>query len=1075
MPDVPPVFVLGMHRGGTTVVSQILVALGLDLGVGKGLVGATRSNRYGHYEVRKITDLNEEMLRSLGRSWLSPQVDPVLVAALAEGTFRERALEILSNQFGDKPWFLKDPRLSLLLPFWREVLPTQPVVVGVTRSPAAIAKSLSIRDGLPEGFSQKLTNAYLHSMVDGSQGLKSFVLCYEELLDAPKESVEMLAKFLVEENVGEFVYTERSGAVIDRSGNHYKSDSPSEAEVLRSWHGRRLPKTFQSDGFPENLMDVTTVLAEKIRQVTNIQKVAAERKELFIEIQNENNEVRWELANREKDLAATLVERDGALVERDGALVERDGALVERDGALVERDGALVERDGALVERDRALAEVDAIRAFRAAEVASTTYQLVALVTRFGAKGVPQGSFRRLVVSTLLRRGRRIYSLLRNFKIQFRSKKTSTATPESGASRVSVNFKSQDSPAVSIVIPVYGQVAVTAQCLKSIAQAKNKTPFEVVVVDDKSPDDTSEFLAGCSGIRIVTNKENQGYLRSTNNGAKVSDTDYLILLNNDTEVFDGWIDDLLSTFEQHPDAGIVGARLVYPDGKLQEAGAIIFNDGTGWNYGRFQNPDDEKFSFVREVDYCSAACVAVKREVWDEIGGFDERFVPAYYEDVDLAFAARANGWKVLYQPKTKIVHHEGVSHGTDEDSGLKSYQKVNHMVFVEKWAKDLKEQMPNGEKSVALAANRASSGRIFVADYEVPHWDRHAGGLRMRRLLEILIEIGWQVTFAPGNRAAIEPYATELRQIGVEICCDCEFPDKTVRGFSQLFDVALLSRPEDGARWLSAFRSASPSTHIIYDTVDLHALRNERGRLLGRNDQSETAEEQVAVQEQRLIDAVDQTFVVSSFEKEWLAKRQPNAKVSVVGLVHNEPVSETSFDQRKGLLFVGSWNHKPNQDAVRFLLDEVMPLVWQKIPEIKLNLVGSDMPQNLGSSDGRVVCHGWLEDLTPLFDQVRLSLAPLRFGAGLKGKVAESLCRGIPVVGTSMAFEGFEMNEELSLGKADGASGIARAIVALYQDQGTWEKSSQSGRAMVADLLGRERVSADLKSALESVRTANS
>jgi O-antigen biosynthesis protein len=1023
----PPVLVLGMHRGGTSAVSQILVALGLDAGPSAGLIGATDSNRHGHYEVRKITDLNEEMLASLGCSWLSPPTDAAAVAALAKGPFREQAREALSGQFTDQPWFLKDPRLSLLLPFWREVLPIQPVVIGVVRSPSAIVRSLLRRDGLPVGYGEQLTNLYFQSMINDSEGLKSLVLCYEELLDSPKASVEVLTKFLTKENIGEFVYTERSGAIMDRSDNHHTSGSSLEAEMVRGWHGQQMPESFAANELPEDLLGMATVLAKKIHLVDHFRGVAAEREELLAGEQNKNTEISGELADRKVDLSAVLV------------------------------------------ERERAIAEVEAIRAFRAAEVVSTTYQLVALVTRVGAKWAPQGSRRRLVISALLRRLRKSYSYLRSLGVPRRRRRNLFAGQGIDLAPLPVSIDLQDSPTVSIVIPVYGQVAVTARCLKSIAVAKNETTFEVVVVDDKSPDATSEYLAKCSGIQVVTNDENQGYLRSTNRGAKVSDTEYIILLNNDTEVADGWIDDLLSTFQHHPDTGIAGARLVYPGGQLQEAGAIIFNDGTGWNYGRLQDPDDEKFAFVREVDYCSAACVAVKRQVWDEVGGFDERFIPAYYEDVDLAFAARSKGWKVRYQPKTKIIHHEGVSHGTDEASGLKAYQKINHAVFVGKWAKDLREQMPSGEKNVTAAANRGSSGHIFVADYEVPHWDRHAGGLRMRRLLGILAEMGWRITFAPGNQAGLEPYATDLRQSGIEIFYHGGFPDKAVQRLLQSVDVALLSRPEDGARWLSAFRSASPATHIIYDTVDLHTLRNERGRLLGRVDQSESLEEQIAEQEQRLIEAADQTFVVSGFEKDWLAKRLPKARVSVVGLVHDEPMSETNFNDRTGLLFVGSWNHKPNQDAVRFLLSEIMPLLWEEIPEMKLHLVGSDMPQGLGGSDTRVTCHGWVEDLTALFDKVRLSLAPLRFGAGLKGKVAESLCRGIPVVGTSVAFEGFEVNEILRLGEAEGPREIVQAISTLYQNEKTWKESSLSGRIMVEKLLGQERVSQDLKLALQA------
>lgn len=164
--------------------------------------------------------------------------------------------------------------------------------------------------------------------------------------------------------------------------------------------------------------------------------------------------------------------------------------------------------------------------------------------------------------------------------------------------------------------------------------------------------------------------------------------DYLVFLNNDTEVRKGWLKALLDTFENNDDCGAVGCKLVYPDGKLQEAGGIIFSDGSGWNYGRGMDPNDPKFNFVREVDYCSGAALMVRKDLWDQIGGFDDRFAPAYYEDTDLCFEIRRRGYKVYYQPKSVVVHHEGVTAGTDITSGFKRYQLINREKFYEKWFK---------------------------------------------------------------------------------------------------------------------------------------------------------------------------------------------------------------------------------------------------------------------------------------------------------------------------------------------------------------------------------------------------
>ena len=179
----------------------------------------------------------------------------------------------------------------------------------------------------------------------------------------------------------------------------------------------------------------------------------------------------------------------------------------------------------------------------------------------------------------------------------------------------------------------------------------------------------AEALADVTGLRIVTNDENLGFLRSCNRAAAQARGRYLVLLNNDTLVLPGWLDALLQTAKDGEDVGAVGAKLIYPNGLLQEAGGIVWQDGSAWNWGRGEDPEDPRFQYVRQVDYCSAACLLVPKALFDELGGFDDRYAPAYYEDTDLCFAIRARGKRVLYQPAAQVVHFEGVSHGTDESS----------------------------------------------------------------------------------------------------------------------------------------------------------------------------------------------------------------------------------------------------------------------------------------------------------------------------------------------------------------------------------------------------------------------
>ena len=1019
MTDISPILVTGMHRGGTSAISKVLANLGVDTGPKEGLIGASDSNRHGHYEVRKIVDLNDRMLEDLGGSWLSPPSNFEELVNFSEGPYKEIALDVIGRHFGDRPWFIKDPRFCLLLPFWRSVLPSSPLLIVVVRSTDSIAHSLYQRDGIPIEFGQKLAATYLELLVRGSQNLQSLVVGYEEALRDPKNLVELLTEFLSNNNVEQLNGIDEALVSLDQSDNHYPDVQLSEEQIR--WHGKPLPKVFKSEGVNEDSLILAPALAASIRNSGHYRGIAEERKRELLEVSEEFK----------KQIASLHI------------------------------------------QRDKALSEVEYIRAFRAAEVSSTTYQIVALITRTGARLAPQSSRRRTFISFLLREGRRIYSFMRKMRSTKRGRflKNFKDNVRNEKKLKPVHFEMNGvSPVATVVIPVHGEIAFTARCLHSISAAKNEVTFQVIVVDDASTDGTDEYLQACSGVTVISNIENQGYLRSTNLGASSTDTDIVILLNNDTEVSDGWIDEFVSTFDQYPEAGVVGSRLIYPDGRLQEAGGIIFQDGTAWNYGRFQDPSAEEFNFVREVDYCSAACIAVRTKLWEEIGGFDEQFVPAYYEDVDLAFESRLRGWKVLYQPNIPIIHYEGISHGKDENSGLKAHQRKNHDVFVDKWSSELQTHLPNNRDNVFFASNRKPHGRVFVADYEVPHWDRHAGALRMSRILRILAELGWQVTFAPGNGNLSEPYTSELRQQGIEIV--------RILGSEQLyleskgkatFDAAILSRPEDGSRWLSVFRTCSPKTKIIYDTVDLHTIRMERGRVLGRNDQSLEAEKRIAALEQELIQASDLTLVVSPEEKKWINEKIPSSKVEVIGTVHSEEQSKTKYEDREGLLFIGSWNHFPNRDAIEFLLGEIAPSLWERFPGLLIHLVGSDIPASIGGGEKRIISHGWVEDVSKLYDQVKISIAPLRYGAGLKGKVGESLCRGIPVVGTSIAFEGFDLGAYLDKTRSDSSEGLVEAISQVYGDKLLWTALASSGREKVLEILGEDQTSINLQSILRA------
>jgi GT2 family glycosyltransferase len=254
-------------------------------------------------------------------------------------------------------------------------------------------------------------------------------------------------------------------------------------------------------------------------------------------------------------------------------------------------------------------------------------------------------------------------------------------------------------PTASIVIPCFNGMAHTDACLTALGETlPDDFRGEIIVVDDASNADTARRLKAWTRreprLRVLRNRTNLGFLRSVNKGAEAATGDILIFLNNDTIPVAGWLPPLLRVFTDHADAGAAGGRLVYPSGRLQEAGGVVFRDGSAANFGRDDhNPDLPMYRVFRQVDYCSAALLATPRATFMELGGFDLQYEPGYYEDTDYCFRLRQKGLRVYLQPESVIVHAEGGTAGLDTSVGMKRYQVVNHDKFKQRWQSALERQ----------------------------------------------------------------------------------------------------------------------------------------------------------------------------------------------------------------------------------------------------------------------------------------------------------------------------------------------------------------------------------------------
>jgi len=249
-------------------------------------------------------------------------------------------------------------------------------------------------------------------------------------------------------------------------------------------------------------------------------------------------------------------------------------------------------------------------------------------------------------------------------------------------------FLHSDTPEVSIIIPVYNQWNFTRDCLHSVLTFCdcNQVSYEILLADDGSTDETMTASEKYPGVRVIKTKENCGFLRNCNNASKHAKGKYILLLNNDTIILPGWLEALYKTMEEDENIAVAGSKMLYPDGTIQEAGAVIFNDASGWNIGRGHQRYEEPFQVMRRVDYVSGCSMLIRSSVWKEVGGFDERYNNAYCEDSDFCFSARELGYSVVYQPESEIVHFENVSYGPEAGDKKTRLMRENCRIFLEKW-----------------------------------------------------------------------------------------------------------------------------------------------------------------------------------------------------------------------------------------------------------------------------------------------------------------------------------------------------------------------------------------------------
>ena len=639
-------------------------------------------------------------------------------------------------------------------------------------------------------------------------------------------------------------------------------------------------------------------------------------------------------------------------------------------------------------------------------------------------------------------------------------------------------------PEVSIVIPIHNQYAVTRRCLAALAYAPTRVPFEVIVVDDGSRDGSAEALAlDAPGVRVVRHEFARGFNQACCSGAAEAKAPFLVLLNNDTEPCACWLEELLFPFSHWPDTGVVGAQLILPDGRLQEAGCLVWGDGSPWNYGRTRNPHEPAYAYARQVDYVSAAALMIRTDLWRQVGGFSPEFSPAYFEDTDLAFKVRDAGFRVRYAPQARVIHHEGLSNGSDPDlaEGLKKYQEINAPLFQRKWAHAFSGPSEPTYPEAERIKDRGIRGRVLFLDHETPRPDRDAGSHAAMVEMGLVQQLGFKVTFLPANLAWLANYSADLQRRGIEVI-HSPFV-LSLAGFLQdrgeEFDVVYITRYTIAQASLPLVKQFCPQAKVLFCNADLHYLRQLRAARAEALEGPEAeralqAVEEVKRLELEAIEAVDLTLSYSEVERGVIeAETLGRAPTSPCPWVVEGPQQPAPLAGRTGLAFLGSYNHPPNRDAIQSFLDELWPVLRQRQPHLELHLYGSGLVRDLAEIWGQqpgVVIHGWVADPAVVYNRHRLFIAPLRSGAGLKGKVVAAAAHGIPQVLSPLAAEATGLRHGQEVWIARSAAEWVEGVEQLCRDDGFWQRLSAAAHALARSQYGHEQGLALMRQAFEQL-----
>jgi len=613
-------------------------------------------------------------------------------------------------------------------------------------------------------------------------------------------------------------------------------------------------------------------------------------------------------------------------------------------------------------------------------------------------------------------------------------------------------------PDLSVVIVLFNQAGLSRLCLDSLADSRG-VRYETLVVDNGSTDRVPELLARVDGAEVLRPGENLGFLRAVNLAAARARGRHLLLLNNDAVLEPQTLRHAVARLDGDAGVGAVGGPILLWDGRLQEAGSIVWRDGSCQGYGRGDDPSRPEYGFVRDVDYCSGAFLMVRRPLFEALGGLDTAFVPAYYEETDFCVRLWEQGHRIVYDPQVRVRHFEFASE-TAAGAAIELQQR-HRQVFVERHAAFLGGQHAPSATALWRARSRLPAGaqRVLVIDDRVPLPWLGQGYPRAASWIAAMVDAGHAVTHYPlqfPNEDQDDVRRALPETVEVLLGGGSAGLRDLLQVRRDVYDTLIVSRPHN-MQALRRLTDAEPAllggTRLVYDAEAMFSLRDiARAALDGRP--MSAAEQQACIDaELALASGADAIVAVSEAEASHY-RRAGYGAVEVLGHVVEPDGQTPDFASRGGFLFVGAMvdDDTPNSDSVRWFVREVWPLVRARLgPAAVLHLVGlcqAPSVRALAAPDVRI--HGRVDAVAPHCDSARVFVVPTRYAAGIPHKAHEAAARGLPMVTTPLIAEQLGWEQVVAVGR--DADTFARHCVVLHEDESAWRRQRDAVLAAVAN-----------------------